>query len=185
MRATAAADILEGMNACTSAVDWLRTQRTWREAWKRCPRGDWLLWLLGRVHKQGSAGHRSIVLAACECARLALRYVPDGEDRPRVAIETAERWARRERGVSLGDVKRAAHAAANAAYYDAATAIAYAAANAAYYAANVAAAAYAAAAAAENAADAVLAFGVERAATLKRCATIVRRYFPEAPELRA
>jgi len=55
-------------------------------------RGDWALeWLV----KQG-VDHRAVVLAACECARLALVHVPDGEERPRKAIEAAEAWARGE-----------------------------------------------------------------------------------------
>ncbi len=80
--------------------------------------GD-LLRLLGRLskrHGRGSEVHVSAVLAACACARTSLRYVPVGETRPLVAIETAERWARGE--ATLEEVrvaKRAAAYAANAA----------------------------------------------------------------------
>lgn len=34
-----------------------------------------------------------VILAACACARLVLKYIPAGEMRPERAIETAERWA--------------------------------------------------------------------------------------------
>ncbi|MFH2202640.1 MAG: hypothetical protein ABIJ96_05970, partial [Elusimicrobiota bacterium] len=33
------------------------------------------------------------MLAVAACVRTTLRYVPAGEDRPRLAIEAAEQWA--------------------------------------------------------------------------------------------
>ena len=84
-----------------------------------------MLWLLGRLSgKPESESRKKLVLAACQCARLALPYVKKGEARPLKAIETAEAWARGEAGITLGDVRKAA-AAAYAAY--AASAVAYAA----------------------------------------------------------
>jgi hypothetical protein len=35
---------------------------------------------------------RRIVMAACDCAEMALNLVPSGEERPRIAIETARAW---------------------------------------------------------------------------------------------
>jgi len=81
-----------------------------------------------------------LVLASCACARTVLHLVPEGEHRPRIAIETAERWTRGE--ATLEEVQLAAANAANAAYAVDAAANAYYAANAAYaaaYAANAAA----------------------------------------------
>ena len=43
-----------------------------------------------------AADHRAGVWCAAQCARTALHDVPEGEDRPRVAIETAEAWVRGE-----------------------------------------------------------------------------------------
>ena len=147
------------------------------------------MWLAARV----GVDRRVVVLAACECARTALVYVKMDEKRPRIAIETAERWARGDTTVSLSDVTEAADAAANVANAAAATYAAYvaanaaanaatnaayvaadvaaeAAANAATYAANAATyAAYAAANAADNVADA-------RTTTLRQFADIVRRH---------
>ena len=123
------------------------------EFWRTCERGDWMLWMAG---KTCGDDRRQLVLAACKCARLALPYVKAGETRPLAAIETAERWARREKGVSIDDVQRAA---------DAAYAAANSAANsAAYAAANAANAAY--------------------AATFKQCANIVREFFPKPPRVK-
>ncbi len=107
-------------------------------------------------------------MAACACARLSLVHVPSGEERPRIAIETAESWCRGEANIEqVREARRNAAAYAAAAYaayaYDAA---AYDAAAAAAYAAYaVDAAAYDAAAAAAYAA---------RARTLKEAADLVR-----------
>jgi hypothetical protein len=180
---------LKSLNACEEAVEWVKTQPNAATAWRECQRGDWMLWLLGRLSsKPESADRRKLVLAACACARLSLQYVPKGDDRPRLAIETAERWARDE-GPTLDKVRAAARAAVSvtcaamcaacatdAAAYAASAAYAYAAA-----AADASdAAAYAAYAAAADAASDAAA----RAKTLADCADIVRKFYPRPPSLR-
>jgi hypothetical protein len=153
---------LKSLNACEEAVEWVKTQPNAATAWRECQRGDWMLWLLGRLSGEpGSAKRKKLVLAACACARLALQYVPKGEDRPRLAIETAERWARNE-GPTMDDV-RAAACTAHSAY--AAVCAAHAGAAAAYDAG--------AASAAAVCTDA-----------LARCADIVRKFYPRPPALR-
>ena len=104
-------DRLIKMGACEDAVAWVG-DRDITAAWAECQRADWMLWLAGRV-----VARPLVVLAACACARTVLRYVPDGEDRPRVAIETAERWARGE--ATIAEVRSAAAAAADACATDA------------------------------------------------------------------
>ena len=160
--------ILRFLSACSESEEWAGS-RTPQEAWEACPRGDWLLWLAGKLE----IDRKLLVLAACDCARLALPFVPEGEQRPLKAIETAEAWTRGE--ASLEEVKAAADAArasANAAYAAAYTAYtantAYAAAYAAVDAANAANAVYAANAAA-YAADADA-----KAKTQQKCAELVR-----------
>jgi hypothetical protein len=148
-----------------------------------------LLWLAKRV----GFDRARLVRAACACARQALDYIPDGEERPRLAIETAEAWAKGE--AALADVRRAADAASVYAY---ASTAAYAA-NAATHAADAAAAAanvtasainaawaadaadanaaYAAAGAANAAAYAAANAPTANAArkiTLRRCADLIR-----------
>ena len=61
-------------------IDWLMKQS----------RPDWLLAVLS----EGGADRVSVMLAALDCARLALPVVPRGEERPRMAIEAAEAFAR-------------------------------------------------------------------------------------------
>jgi hypothetical protein len=174
---------LETLHACPEAVAWARDYASLDAAWSACPRGDWMLWLAGRVAGgPGSPLRRPLVRAACACARHARPYVRAGEHRPRLAIETAERWSRGE--ATLEEVRAAADAAADAA--DAADAAAYAA-YAAYAAAHAAYAAYAAYAAhaAAYAADAAAhaADAAARTSMLSRCADLVRVHYPQPPVL--
>lgn len=121
---------LEALGACNDAVQWSRGYASIDDAWSACPRGDWMLWLAGKAAgpPQSEGRKKKLVLAACDCARLALpifekRY--PGNNTARNCINTAERWA-------LGNAtydelltarRAAAHAAAvyAAAVYAAAT----------------------------------------------------------------
>ena len=156
--------LLKDFNACNDAEEWCTETKGGPQAlWNKCERGDWMLWLIGEIDPD----RKRLVLTACKCARLALKCVKKGDNRPLKAIETAEAWANGKKGVSLQDVKDAAAYAADAA--DAAHAAAYAA-----YAANAAnAAAYAA-----DAAD-----DATRTETLKQCADIVRGDWPKISEV--
>ena len=217
---------LEKVGACTEAIHWCSHFPTLQEAWKNCERGDWMLWLVGKLSGEpGGDARKKLVLTACQCARLSLKYVKAGESRPLKAIEAAEKWANGNTSISLEDVRKAVAAAAYAAYAaayavaaaaadavaaaadaDAAYAAAYAdaaaaAADAAYavaaadavaadadaaYAAAYAVAADAVAAAADAVAadaDAAAAAAYVRKNTLKKCADIVRKYYPEVPEI--
>ena len=124
-------DFLEAIDQydpCRDAVRWAEDKKTLSEIWRTCDRGDWLLWAAAKV----GIDRKIIVAAACDCAELALKYVPKGEDRPREAIETARKWIKGE--ATLKEVRNASAAAAYAAAADA-YAAAYAAAAAAAYAA--------------------------------------------------
>lgn len=104
--------------ACAEARLWLNTQTDPHVAWETCERPDWMIWFARRRN----VARKVLVRIACDCARTVLRFVPEGEDRPRLAIEAAERWTRDE--ATIDEVRAAA---ADAATY---------AANAATYAAN-------------------------------------------------
>jgi hypothetical protein len=114
------------MGACKEAIEWLETQSSIKQAWDTCERGDWMLWLLGKLSGEpGSEKRKPLVLAACGCARLAMKYIPKGEDRPRIAIETAEKWAKGK--ATIEQVRNAAaypYASAAAAAYPYASAAA-------------------------------------------------------------
>ena len=167
-------DKLVALGACPDAVEWARAYPSLTAAWKVCERADWMLWLAGKLCRTVPARKR-LVLAACACARTALKYVPKGEGRPLVAIQTAERWARGTHGVTLDDVHVSADAAGVAAGV-AAGAAAYAAWAAAYAAWPAAYAAWPAAGAA--------AYAVSAAARIKasaRMSNIIRKHYPNPP----
>jgi hypothetical protein len=136
------------LEACSKARDWA-DGKTLSDVYKQLHRADWWLWLATRA----GVDRRRVALAACACARTALKYAPEGEKRPLHAIELTERWGRGEPGVTLEQVRQAAAYAAYAAAYADADAAAYAYADAAAYA-DAYAAAYAADAAAHAYADA-------------------------------
>ena len=147
---------LSEISACSDAVAWVKSTRcrVLETAWKKCERGDWMLWYAGK--KSGAVGdekRKQLVLAACACTRLALpiwekRY-PD-DKRVRDCIDTAEKWARNEATLEALQVsRRNCYAAA--------------------YAAAADAAAYAAAYAA-------------RIAMRRECANAVRSVIPNPPE---
>ena len=139
IKSTHWSDLLLQISTNSNCYDYARTI-SYKEFWDNSPRGDWLLYFAA---KEGSTPHKLIVKAACQCARLSLPYVKQGELRPLQAIETTERWL--EDKATIEEVNLAA-AAAYAAYAAADYAAAYAAAAyAAYYAADAAyAASYAA-----------------------------------------
>jgi len=184
---------LKEMGACGNALAWCKGYESLAEAWADCQRGDWMLWLLGKLSdKPESVSHKKLVLVACQCARLALPYAKEGELRPLRAIEVTEAWARGEKGIRREDVRSAADAA-DAAYAAAAStysAAAYAADAAAHAAhgAHAASAAECAAAAADaahaTAYAATYAANTSRISILEKCADIVRDYYPVAPKLK-
>ena len=172
---SSARDLLARMNACDESSRWLAvlpSDTTPESAWSTCPRGDWLVWLLGRLHRAGVLSRQTLTLAGCAAARTSLVHLAGTPwHAPSLAaIETTERWCRGE--ATPEDVRKAQHAA-----WEARDAAAYA---AAYDAADAAAAAaaaddaYAAAAYAADAADAAAA----RAKRRQEIADAVRAVVP-------
>lgn len=107
-------ETLRKLGACSEAREWAARvkPKTLYDAWRKCPRGDWLLWFAARV----GVDRKALVMAACGCARLALPFweAHDAEDRrPHVALETAEAWCRGE--ATIEEVQKAAGGAFDAA----------------------------------------------------------------------
>ena len=96
--------LLTKLDACRAAREWA-AGKTLEQAWAECPRGDWMLWLAGRM----DIDRKVLVHATCACARLALPHVLAGELRPLKSIEAAEAWTRGE--ATIEDVRAAAEAA--------------------------------------------------------------------------
>jgi len=170
-------------------------------AWLKSKHGDELL----AIAAKAGVDRRTLALATCACVRLSLKHVQDGENRPRVAIEAAERWAREDREESkpydrdvtatlvANAVRNAAAAASYAAsttlFSQAGTLAAFSsAASAAAGAASLSSSAYVIAASADAKAAAVdddpvyaAAYNARNVAyqeTLSQCAAIVRKMIP-------
>jgi len=139
---------LKSLDACSDAICWAGKQTDYATLWRDCARGDWMLWLLGKLSgPPHSASRRKLVACALACAETAT-----------VKIQAKDLHAEVKRGFSLlrdytrtgsvdtfTEARGVLRSAAAAAYADAYAARAYA---AAYAAANAAADADAAAAAA-------------------------------------
>ena len=114
---------LKEKNACADGLKYAVDADSVDDWWNNCDRGEWLLWVAGKLAGEpGCEKRKKLVLCSCKCARLALPYVKEGEKRPLIAIETAERWANGDKTVTLADVKKAANAAYAACAADAADA---------------------------------------------------------------
>ena len=112
---------LKEMDACGDAVEFVvKNKYDLKQAWNNCERADWMFWL---AYKKEMFTIKDRTHAICDCAETALKYIPKGEDRPRLAIEAARRYAdkRTEENLKLLNAARdAARDAAGAAARDAA-----------------------------------------------------------------
>ncbi len=110
MNAVEFSRLLCDLRACPEAQFWAKG-KTLARVWETCERGDWLLWLCAKmIGKSDWPTHQEVVLAACDCAETALKYLKSDEDRPRIAIETARRWA-----IGKATIEETSAAAADAA----------------------------------------------------------------------
>lgn len=168
-------DRLIEMGACPEAIAWARAQPNETTAWQQCARGDWMLWLLGKLSGDpGSDARKRLVLCACDCAETAA-HLADGETQMAIArcLTLARDWADggetdlddvREASVAAVTAPDAAYAAAASAAYSAASAVAYTAALGALAATSAAHAAGLGASAVTNAAAANAAYSAANAA---------------------
>ena len=191
---------IEKFHPCKDSIVFRSQFDTFEQAWKNCPRGDWMLWIASKL----GVDKRTLVLTKGYCAKTVIHLMKD--KRSKDAVIAAIQYGK---GLIEDDVLAAytdaayaaAYAAAadaayaayadNAAYTDAAYAAAYAAAaDAAYTAAAdnaaytdaVDNAAYAAAYAADNAAyaDAAAAAYAAKTKNQMKTARICRKYLTKA-----
>ena len=193
---------LKELNACREAIQYVSGCKTADEAWENCERGDWMLWLAGSLSGRAWSKKRKIlVLASCECARLAWDKMPT---KSKDCILLFENWAEGEdiSKAELIKVSTAAHAdaaahtaayAAHADAFDAARASAVATCVATCASADAfdasadahAAAAHTARAAAAASADTARAAraAAARMKSLAKCADIARKHYPLITDL--
>lgn len=144
---------LEKTGACISAIRYVRTQKSYVDAWNNCPRGDWMLWIADKLQ----INKRLLTLAKGKCAATVLHLMQDerSKDAIQAAIDYGDGLISDE---ELKNAVAAAHVAYNAAY------VAYVAAAYTATAADAAADADAAAAATATDATAYAAYAVADAA---------------------
>jgi hypothetical protein len=179
---------LKELNACEKAIDWCKKRniKTVEEAWEKCERGDWMLWLYKNLYRDNL---KELTLAKGHCANTVRHLMRD--ERSIGAVDAAIAFG--EGRISKEDLNIAATHAAHAAYaadaaaraasaaYAAYASAASAATHAAYAATHAAYAAYAADAAAyaaDAAADAAYAdaYAAKKKQIQKLTADICRKY---------
>ena len=110
---------LFALRACWEAGEFADQFVSLQAAWDACPRGDWLLWLIGKTcGLVGSDERRKLVGVCAEIAREVLpifaNRFPD-DDRMQKCIELCERYANGDWSVSLENLRDASDAAYDAA----------------------------------------------------------------------
>ena len=181
MKRETLSQLLTRLEACDEAKAWAKG-KTRQNAWAKCQRGDWMIWLL--TQNKTVQNERLLRLLACDIAETVLHLVPAGEDRPRIAIETARRFA--DGQATAQKLAAAVDAAWSAKAAGVAGAAAWAARSAGDAAWSAKAAAWAAARAAGSAGDA--AWSAKAAwdawdAANRQHADLVRKWFPEFPTM--
>lgn len=83
-------DWLRTHRACSEALIWASaypdTAEGRQRAWDECERGDWMLWIGGKLSGEpGSHERRLLVRCAAACARTVLDKIPEGEARDEIA----------------------------------------------------------------------------------------------------
>ncbi len=96
-------ELLAKHKACKEARSWAG-DKTAEQAWERCSRADWMLWLVSRVMDKQEI-KQEIVRAAAEIARTSSIYAKD--QRVRDCAAAIDRWLAGER-VDLQAVEAAA-----------------------------------------------------------------------------
>jgi hypothetical protein len=94
------------LSVSNKIINWMISNETFNEAWAKCDKGDWMLFIAARA-SNAEENHKRIVTAACRCARMVLQYIPDNDRRPLIAVETIEKWLKDEATTFEVDLARA------------------------------------------------------------------------------
>ena len=96
----------KGLTYRKDLVEWVDShpEASFYDLWEEAIDPEWL----PHLAQVGGAERQELILAACAVARLCLHLIPPGENRPRIAIETAEAYTResegREQAIKARDV---------------------------------------------------------------------------------
>jgi hypothetical protein len=61
---------IEGLYPCYDGLQWLDKQKSYQQAWKDCPRTDWLIWLIENSIRNES-DHKRFMLLLCNMIKCA------------------------------------------------------------------------------------------------------------------
>ena len=64
-------DKLAALTPCSPAVEWAREQPSAATAWETCRRGDWMLWLVGKLDTSAPYSDERRTIVATACANLS------------------------------------------------------------------------------------------------------------------
>ena len=81
--------IVSRLDLGDSIENWLKSSPTLESAWNSAQNAENMLYLAGKV----GVDQKFLVFSACDIAESVLCLVPDGEIRPKAAIDTARGWA--------------------------------------------------------------------------------------------
>ena len=102
--------------ACKDGIDFAMQYSTLAEVWDKCPRGDWMIWML---RKRGDVPLPMLIRLACACAEHVLEIYErkhPGDNRPRDAIVATMEFANNPAAAAAADAADYAYAAAAADY---------------------------------------------------------------------
>ncbi|MGI6337873.1 MAG: hypothetical protein ACOXZV_00655 [Bacteroidales bacterium] len=68
-------DKLLQLGVCNEAIRWASRQRNPKSAWSNCKRGDWMLWLAGKL----KVDDKLFILVKCRCADMVKHLITDPE----------------------------------------------------------------------------------------------------------
>ena len=96
---------LERLQACNEAIEYVKTQKSAKDAWMNCERGDWMLWIAKRL----DVDDRKLTLAKATCASQVRHLMKD--QRSLDALDACFRYAKGE------ITRKELNAYTNAAFY--------------------------------------------------------------------
>ena len=173
------AEKLSALHACRDGLAFAETYDTWQACWDAIPRGDWSLWLLGKLAGPPDSESRRKLVGVCslitrEVLPIFERRFPN-DKRVRTCLDVLDRYAVGK--ATMAEVLKARSAACAAAC---AASCAACAASCAVCAASCAACA---ATYADGAASCAAYAACARKMIRQKSADIVRQHYPTAPEL--
>lgn len=105
---------LKEVGACSDAIEWAKGKSLF-ESWLKCERSEWMLWYYGRNKPVKKICVEISIFTARLCMDNYESLFPN-DDRPRMAIESAEKYVKNPSAKNKKAARSAAFAAWSAAW---------------------------------------------------------------------